>query len=426
VYSLLRSQISSALQGALLVERIQERTAEIARQKYVLDTFLANVPDSIYFKDRDSRFTQINQALAHLLGLAQPDEAIGKSDFDFFSEEQAQPKYDQEQTIMRTGEPILALEEPDAGGRWALTTKMPLRDEHGGITGTFGISRDITALKRAQEELQKHAHELAAAYEEIHILNTQLQEENLRMGAELDVSRRIQQMMLPAPQELKQIPGLDIVGYMQPADEVGGDYYDVLSHNGTLHIGIGDVTGHGLESGLVMLMTQTAIRTLLEHGETNPVAFVNTLNRTIYQNVHRMGVDKTLTFALLHYQEGHLKVVGQHEEILVVRAGGRVERLDTVHLGFPVGLEEDIHQWVHDASIHLAPGDGVVLYTDGITEAANLANDLYGLERLCEVVGQHWAAAAETIKQAVIDDVTRHIGDQKVYDDLTLVVLKHM
>jgi sigma-B regulation protein RsbU (phosphoserine phosphatase) len=81
---------------------------------------------------------------------------------------------------------------------------------------------------------------------------------------------------------------------------------------------------------------------------------------------------------------------------------------------------------VQEASVYLGPGDGVVLYTDGITEAANTANELYGLERLCEVVSQHWEASADAIKQAIVDDVTRHIGDQKVYDDLTLVVLKHV
>jgi serine phosphatase RsbU (regulator of sigma subunit) len=137
-------------------------------------------------------------------------------------------------------------------------------------------------------------------------------------------------------------------------------------------------------------------------------------------------VDKTLTFTLIHYQDGDLKVVGQHEDVLVVRAGGRIDHIDTTNLGFPVGLEEDIHQWVQEASVSLGPGDGVVLYTDGITEAANAADDLYGLERLCEVVSEHWEASAEEIKQAVVDDVIRHIGDQKVYDDLTLVVLKHI
>jgi sigma-B regulation protein RsbU (phosphoserine phosphatase) len=72
----------------------------------------------------------------------------------------------------------------------------------------------------------------------------------------------------------------------------------------------------------------------------------------------------------------------------------------------------------------LQPGENVVLYTDGITEAENAEGKLYGIERLCEMVGQHWDRSAEAIKQAVVDDVTGYIGQQKVYDDLTLVVLK--
>ena len=309
------------------------------------------------------------------------------------------------------------LEEPDAQGRWALTTKMPLRDEHGEIIGTFGISRNITELKQTQQALEE-------AYSEISSLNEQLNEENTRMSMELNVARRLQEMILPPEEELQEIMGLDVVGYMQPADEVGGDYYDVLKENGILHIGIGDVTGHGLESGVLMLMTQTTIRALIEHGETDLVAFVNTLNRTIYKNVQRMGADKTLTFALVNYQEGQLKIVGQHEELLIVRKGGQVERLDTMDLGFPIGLEEEISQWIESATVRLEPGDGVVLYTDGITEAENMQKKLYGLERLCEVVSQHWDVSAEEIKQAVVDDVTRYIGEQKVYDDITLVVLK--
>ncbi len=274
------------------------------------------------------------------------------------------------------------------------------------------------------QRVQDRSTELAAAYEEIRILNNQLQEENVRMSAELNVARKLQEMILPPPEELQQIQGLDIVGFMQPADEVGGDYYDVLKENGMIHIGIGDVTGHGLESGVLMLMTQTVIRTLIEHGETDPVAFVNTLNRTIYKNAQRMRADKTLTFALVDYQEGQLKIVGQHEEILVVRKGGQVERMDTIDLGFPIGLEEEIAQWVAAATVTLQPEDGVVLYTDGITEAANMENELYGVERLCEVISQNWDKSAEAIKQAVIEDVIRHIGKQKVYDDITLVVLK--
>jgi PAS domain S-box-containing protein len=376
-----------------------------------------NVPDTIYFKDRDSRITQVNRAFVSRFGVAHPADIVGKTDFDLFSEGEARPKYEQEQEIIRTGQPILGLEEPDTGDRWALTTKMPLRDENDNIIGTFGISRDITELKQAQ-------HDVEMANKEISALNEKLKKENLRMSAELDVARRLQEMILPPPEELQQIEGLDIVGFMQPADEVGGDYYDVLHKNGTTHIGIGDVTGHGLESGVLMLMTQTAIRTLIDHGETDPVKFVTTLNRTIYNNVRRTKMDKSLTFALVNFRNGQLKLVGQHEEMLVVKADGQVKRMNTLDLGLPLGLEEEIAKWVDQVVVELAPGEGIVLYTDGITEAANDKEELYGLERLCEVVSQNWQTSAEEIQQAVVEDITRHIGQQMVYDDLTLIVLK--
>jgi len=405
VYEVLRGQISSALQGALLV-------AEITRQKYVLDTFMANVPDSIYFKDRESRITQTNQAHARLMGFDKPSQMIGKSDFDFFPEHQARPKYEQEQEIIRTGQPLLSVEEPDAQGRWSLSTKMPLRDEHGDIIGTFGISRDITPLKRAQQQIEQ--------------LNAQLHQENLRMSAELNVARRLQQMVLPMPRELTQIPGLDIVGYMQPAEEVGGDYYDVLSYQqGCVCIGIGDVTGHGLESGVLMLMTQTAIRTLVDRGETDPVVFLNTINHVLYQNIQRMRVDRSLTLAMVNYHAGQLRLIGQHEEALVVRSDGRIERLDTVNLGFPLGMVKDIRQWIAETTITLESGDGLVLYTDGVTEAQNARDEFYGLERLCAVICANWRdASAEAVKDAIVADLGAFVGSAQVYDDVTLVVLK--
>jgi len=153
-YETLGHQISSALQGALLVQRLRERSAELARQQYVLNTFMENVPDRIYFKDLQSRFIRVNTAHARHLGLSDPVQEIGKSDWDFFPPEQAEVKYQQEQQIIRTGQPVLGLEELDGKGRWALTTKMPLRDEHDVIIGTFGISHNITELKQAQAALQ--------------------------------------------------------------------------------------------------------------------------------------------------------------------------------------------------------------------------------------------------------------------------------
>ncbi len=261
---------------------------------------------------------------------------------------------------------------------------------------------------------------------QLRLLNAQLEAENARMEAELDVTRRLQLMLLPSAEELAQIEGLDIAGFMEPAEEVGGDYYDVLQHDGRVKIGIGDVTGHGLESGVVMLMLQTAVRTLLTSDERDPARFLNVLNQTLHDNMQRMRVDKSMSLTLLDYQleQRKLNASGQHEQILVVRQDGWVKAVDTLRLGFPLGLESEIAQFVGETSIELQPGDGVVLYSDGITEAENAENEFYGMERLCDVVSAHWAQSAEAIKDAVVADVRAFIGQQTVYDDLTLLVVK--
>jgi sigma-B regulation protein RsbU (phosphoserine phosphatase) len=290
------------------------------------------------------------------------------------------------------------------------------------------LRESFTALEEANQELEQRVlartAELNEANQEITLLNKRLKSENLRMKAELDITRQLQQMILPKQEELSQIPKLEIAGFMEPAEEVGGDYYDVLTHNGLVKIGIGDVTGHGLESGVLMIMVQTAVRTLLANDETDPIKFLNVLNRVIYDNVQRMKSDKNLTLALLDYQEGTLRLSGQHEEMIVVRSGGQVERIDTIDLGFPIGLEADITDFVAHTQVQLNPGDVVVLYTDGITEAENQSGVRYGVERFCELLGNNGHRSAEEIRQAVVKDVRQHIGTQKVYDDITLLVLK--
>ncbi len=138
------------------IERKQAEEA-LAKERDLFHTLMDNIPDRIFFKDDQSHFMRVNRALAERFGLHHPREAMGKSDFDYFTAEHAKPAFEDELKIMRSGEPILGQVEretlPNGVTNWVLTSKMPLRDKSGRLVGTFGISRDITDLKRAQEAL---------------------------------------------------------------------------------------------------------------------------------------------------------------------------------------------------------------------------------------------------------------------------------
>lgn len=145
------------------------RTAELSQANRLLQTLLDHMPDHIYFKDSESRFIRNSRSQASALGLRDPAEAIGKSDFDFFPH--AQLSYEKEKEIMRTGQPLVNQEEwvvwPNGQETWVLTTKVPLLDQTGQIIGTFGISRDITERKQSEVNLQKAKLELETANKEL-------------------------------------------------------------------------------------------------------------------------------------------------------------------------------------------------------------------------------------------------------------------
>lgn len=312
-----------------------------------------------------------------------------------------------------------------ARGNWDYPLPSNYHNEIGELARSFeSMARQLKDMFTHLEfKVHERTQELAQANEEIRILNGNLQQENKRMGLELEITRQLQQMILPRAEELEKIKGLDIAVFMEPATEVGGDYYDILQDKGRIKIGIGDVTGHGLESGVLMLMVQTAVRTLLLSG-IEPKEFLNILNHTLYGNLQRMQSDKNLTLSLLDYQDGNLCLCGQHEDVLYVSKTGKIERIDTFSLGFMVGVEPDIAQFVAQHEVNLAQGEGIVLYTDGITEALNDERQFYGVERLCKVISQHWLLSALEIQQAVIADLRRHVGTRKLQDDVTLLVIK--
>jgi PAS domain S-box-containing protein len=151
-----------------LRKRAQEA---LAYERFLLLTLLENIPDYIYFKDAESRFIRISRELARSYGLGDPEDAVGKTDFDFFDSDRADRALKDEQQVMRTGQPVVDKEEkqtwPDGRTTWVSTTKVPLRNAEGETVGTFGISRDITRRKRAEEAMARTKAELERSNAEL-------------------------------------------------------------------------------------------------------------------------------------------------------------------------------------------------------------------------------------------------------------------
>lgn len=383
-----------------------------AEKKY--RSIVENAVEGIYQTTLEGTYLTVNPMLAKLYGYDSPEELITHlTDLNqqlYVNSDRRQQFTD----LMAEQGVVIGFEsevyQRDGSTIWISESARAIYDSEGQLLGFEGTVVDITRRKQDEEEILR--------------LTEQLQGENLRMGAELEITRRLQQMLIPSEAELNAIADLEIAGFMEPATEVGGDYYDIWQQDGKLLISMGDVTGHGLESSMVMIMAQTAVRTLIVNGETDPARLLNVVNQIIYENARRMGSYKNMTLVLLEYKAGLLRLSGQHEELILVRQNGQIEQIDTLELGFPLGLESDIFHLVSETEINLYPGDVAVLYTDGITEAMNPQNQQYGLERLCEVLQIYRHSPAQKIRHMIIEDLMRHIHTQKVFDDITLLVLK--
>ena len=301
-------------------------------------------------------------------------------------------------------------------------------DEVGQLAKVFNAM--IKDIKDYTENLESKVADRTKALEEANLqitsLNDKLQDENIRMSSELDVARKLQMMVLPHDEEIKKVKGLDIGLKMVPADEVGGDYYDVIDFEDQTLIGIGDVTGHGLASGVLMLMAQTAFLALSTMNRNSDIPdLLITLNRVLFNNLKRMGDDKTMTMSLISYnKKGDFTITGQHENVIICRKDGKIEVIDTMDLGFYIGMLEDVSEYADELKFHLNEGDVVLLYTDGITEAINEDNVEYEVDRLTSSLKEVYDQNADKIVDHIVTKLYDYIGKATVYDDISLVVIK--
>jgi len=251
---------------------------------------------------------------------------------------------------------------------------------------------------------------------------SELREVRERLEHEVEVARGIQLAMLPRD---ISVTGMDVAASMAPASEVGGDYFDVIPSDGGCWIGVGDVSGHGLTAGLIALMVQSVVATLVERDFTaRPSALVTAANRVLYSNIHhRLLKEAFVTFCLLHFTEdGHVEFAGAHEPLLVVRA--RTRRCDVVATsGSWLAVVPDIATSVPTSTVDLELGDLLVLHTDGITEAMDESGAPFGVERLVQLLERSADDSVHDIRDRVLDAV--RAWQPEAHDDRTLLVARY-
>ncbi len=262
---------------------------------------------------------------------------------------------------------------------------------------------------------------------ELEVSNVSLGQSRLQLASardalwgEMEVAKRIQTAILPRNGKLGP---WDAHALMVPAAEVGGDYYDLMTTQHQEHwVAVGDVSGHGVESGLVMMMTQTSIASLVnDRPDRSPAEVFSACNRVLRENITRLDTNRYMTLNVLRLHEDRIVVAGKHQDLLVWRkATGQVDEIE--NSGCWIGVMPDTVGAVEDLSVPVGPGDLVLLFSDGVTEAMDSKGQMFGQQRLRELFAAVASKPDPQVLEELIGAINRFQATQN--DDITVVLLR--
>ena len=279
------------------------------------------------------------------------------------------------------------------------------------------LIQDASAATSSMSAVQAVVDQIASALHQAEINARMLA--NQRVEQELSLAAKIQASFLPLA--LTDAPGWQLAAALEPARQTSGDYYDwgMLS-NGKLAVAVADVADKGVGAALYMALTRTILRTFVFEYPDQPAQAFNAANRRIFEDA-RTDLFVTTFYGLIDPASGEMTYcnAGHNPPYVLRRVGG--EPIPLTLTGRPMGMFED-SQWT-TRTISLEPGDRVVLYTDGVTEAQNAMGEFFGDARLLEVARRSMTCSVEAMQRAILAEVHAFMGDAPPADDITLLVL---
>lgn len=389
-----------------------ERMRMKASAKRLFEALMDETPDRIYIKDRHSRFIAASTVLARLHGFQHRDELDGLTDFDLFSHEHAQQAFDDEQEIIRTGEPMINKIEketwPDGSITWVSSTKSPLHlDTSGKLVGIIGISRDVTA--------EKHAREKLAANE------ARLREQNKIMRADYESAAKVQSVMIPG--RLPDPTNLSIAYLWKPMTAVGGDLLTFPRNPGNCPLFfLGDVCGHGVSAAFYTVLLKYLTSHTAEAYDNDPQAFLNTVHREVQGRI-REGFVTGLAghFGQRSPNGGRSLILSNsgHRHVLIYRKTSQEVELHELPSATVMGLPGS--QASEPIALELEPGDRFYAFTDGIFEASNQKGEEFGMEYVIRSFHNLSEKPLQETLDKVYESAQEFTSTPHQQDDITLL-----
>ena len=391
-------------------EALAKRTAELEDARNFLDSVLENLPVMLFVKDaKDLKFVRWNKAEEEALGIDR-SAAIGRSDYDFFPEEQASFFVAKDRAVLDGGQmveiPEEAIQTAHRGLRFLHTFKVPVLGADGKPKYLVGISEDITERKRAQEEL-------ARAREQ-----------------EVEIGFKIQQTLL-LDQPPRDVPGVRVAALTIPSQRIDGDFYDFFKHrDDCLDVIVGDVMGKGIPAALLGAATKShflqALSRLISLAAPGTLPEPKDIVTLAHSEVARQLIELesfvTVCYARFDLQNHRVDFVdcGHTTTIHFQARTGTCAMLQGENL--PLGVsEKEIYE---QTRVPLHTGDVLLFYSDGLTETRNSAGELFGIERLAECVRTHGRLEPEALIDQIRQAAVAFSNSETFGDDLTCVAVR--